>query len=525
MKIIRFVGTYIIVGGGLQPIGNTANLPLVVQFSIDNGQSSQYSPNSPDVFTDSVYYQSGSLPMGEHVLTVTNLVNGDIAFLDYFEILASGGTPQILKSDGSPIPQPQSTSASSLLTFSSVIGPSDPLTLSPNSLTPTTSGLQDSNSIITNAGTESTTQGSLSKRPVPNINIIIPAICGMVAVIALAGLVVALKYKRRRWRATSSTSLRLSEGVASVVTLEPFLPLAITQQFGLPRSTKETLNHDRRIEPHNPQTQSSNGPSSADLMLSQIQTGDNRVVEIGFNTIQVDNVHPFIFSSGNWNEEQLRLHNLFNDTVSLTFTMGSKKVVRFFGTSISVFGALETYDGVMNVAPNVQFSLDGGTSTTFTAPSPQIEDSQMELTQYYQSPNLTVGEHVLTIRNMQWWDWTTTSPAADTVIRWSAYAWESKPTTSFSISRSADESSSIPPIFNTIRYIANVNNGDTVNVDKPNIDDTPNLVYFQWATYPECTLDIIQLGVDEYPRAIHGSAHIHGANQRDEQRLSIRDSW
>ncbi|PPQ68877.1 hypothetical protein CVT24_007686 [Panaeolus cyanescens] len=108
-KVVRFVGTSITVGGGLQPIGNTKNLPLEVRFSIDNGQASPYSPDAPDAYTVLLYYQSGSLPMGEHVLAVTNLVNGDIVHLDYFEIEASGGKPQILKSDGSLVPSHSSS--------------------------------------------------------------------------------------------------------------------------------------------------------------------------------------------------------------------------------------------------------------------------------------------------------------------------------------------------------------------------------------------------------------------------------
>ncbi|PPQ79652.1 hypothetical protein CVT24_010248 [Panaeolus cyanescens] len=80
--------------------------------------------------------------------------------------------------------------------------------------------------------------------------------------------------------------------------------------------------------------------------------------------------------------------------------MGAKMNVRFFGTTIGVFGVVAPYNGVSNVALDVQFAIDGGSSTSFTSPSPDPSVVALNLTQYYQSHNLSPGEHVLTITNM-----------------------------------------------------------------------------------------------------------------------------
>ncbi|KAF9031582.1 hypothetical protein BJ165DRAFT_1518568 [Panaeolus papilionaceus] len=103
-KVVRFIGTSITVGGGLQPTRGTANKQLVVQFIIDGGSPSTYSPNASNDFQYVTYYQSPQLPLGEHVLTMVNMVTDDILLLDFFSIQANGGTAQILKSNGSPTP-------------------------------------------------------------------------------------------------------------------------------------------------------------------------------------------------------------------------------------------------------------------------------------------------------------------------------------------------------------------------------------------------------------------------------------
>ncbi|PPQ76791.1 hypothetical protein CVT24_011334 [Panaeolus cyanescens] len=104
-KVVRFVGTSITVIGGLQPIGGTANQPLVLQFSIDGGPPFKYAPPPNNDFIYVTYFQSSQYPLGEHVLTMVNMVTNDVCLLDGFVIQANGGTAQVLQSDGSPTPR------------------------------------------------------------------------------------------------------------------------------------------------------------------------------------------------------------------------------------------------------------------------------------------------------------------------------------------------------------------------------------------------------------------------------------
>ncbi|KAF9042304.1 hypothetical protein BJ165DRAFT_1529733 [Panaeolus papilionaceus] len=99
MKIVRFVSTSRLTG-------------IRQHTNIDNGPPVTYAPASPPFYATVPYYPSPSLSMGEHVLSMMNMVDEDLIWLDYFIIQSvDGGTPQILLSDGALIPQNSTNTA------------------------------------------------------------------------------------------------------------------------------------------------------------------------------------------------------------------------------------------------------------------------------------------------------------------------------------------------------------------------------------------------------------------------------
>ncbi|KAF9042300.1 hypothetical protein BJ165DRAFT_1529729 [Panaeolus papilionaceus] len=93
--------------------------------------------------------------------------------------------------------------------------------------------------------------------------------------------------------------------------------------------------------------------------------------------IMIDGADPLIFSSGSWMQESGDFP--YNKTWSYTSFMGSTKIVCFFGSSITVWGWLQSYTNTPNALPVSQYAMHEA---------------------YYQSPELPMGEHVLTIKNM-----------------------------------------------------------------------------------------------------------------------------
>lgn len=111
MFSIQNPGTSITVFGGLQPIQQNGQIPphLKIHFAIDDGEREEYVAQitEPKYYRNTTYYQSPSLPMGEHVLLIMNVVEMSLLWLDRFLIYAeSPGKPELLRSDGSFKPSP-----------------------------------------------------------------------------------------------------------------------------------------------------------------------------------------------------------------------------------------------------------------------------------------------------------------------------------------------------------------------------------------------------------------------------------
>ncbi|KAF9042303.1 hypothetical protein BJ165DRAFT_1529732 [Panaeolus papilionaceus] len=275
-KVARFVGTSITVSGGLQPIRGSHNQALVIQFTIDGGQPFTYSPADPPDFQYVTYYQSPQLPLGEHVLTMVNMVSNDICLLDGFTIQANGGTAQILKSDGSATPRssspstsagassshpstPQSSVPTSVAPVTVTIQPSTTNSIPSSQTTPLPSGsgsssLPDQSSVQSassstfsasvyqpttiNANDDTSNQGHKGSNQIP---MIIAVATSLLLFVLIVGILLFFLRKRRRRRQISANEKR------QMLAADPYTP----QPFHQPSDREESLATFKPVVPLN----------------------------------------------------------------------------------------------------------------------------------------------------------------------------------------------------------------------------------------------------------------------------------
>ncbi|KAF9051336.1 hypothetical protein BJ165DRAFT_878033 [Panaeolus papilionaceus] len=112
----------------------------------------------------------------------------------------------------------------------------------------------------------------------------------------------------------------------------------------------------------------------------------------------IDNVDPSIIFSGVWTRHDSKTG--YNNTISLTRSVGNSATVNFIGNSIAVYGMLGPHPPD---APAVTtYQIDGDSPTTYAPASPSTQVIRLL---FYQSPTLSYGSHKLVMTNMVDLDW------------------------------------------------------------------------------------------------------------------------
>ncbi|PPQ74310.1 hypothetical protein CVT24_000562 [Panaeolus cyanescens] len=121
-KVIRFVcksnlkfqGNSVAVVGQLGP--HPPNAPAITRYQVDDGDPVTFAPASPSSdLTRMLFYQSPALPFGPHKLVMTNMMDLDWIWFDYFEVTSLDGLPQLpgISSSTGTLTIPQQTSPTS----------------------------------------------------------------------------------------------------------------------------------------------------------------------------------------------------------------------------------------------------------------------------------------------------------------------------------------------------------------------------------------------------------------------------
>ena len=106
--------------------------------------------------------------------------------------------------------------------------------------------------------------------------------------------------------------------------------------------------------------------------------------------VRVDDTATSITYTGSWSAAGGRGYGDYNDNVHYTTTNGDSESLTFTGTSVSVYGELNSDQG------NVGISVDGATATTVSTTSTPRQANQI----LWSSPALNSGVHTVTVTKL-----------------------------------------------------------------------------------------------------------------------------
>ncbi|KAF9051338.1 hypothetical protein BJ165DRAFT_1340251 [Panaeolus papilionaceus] len=85
---LNFLGNSVAAFGQLGP--NPPNAPATTRYQVDDGDPTTFAPASPSTdLHQLLFYQSPTLPYGSHKLVMTNVMDLDWIWFDYFEVTTS----------------------------------------------------------------------------------------------------------------------------------------------------------------------------------------------------------------------------------------------------------------------------------------------------------------------------------------------------------------------------------------------------------------------------------------------------